>query len=569
MPTQIAPSLSRLLSVGAFALLAIPCYVRPSRADDPPASHLAAATQHPLATRAAVAVLKNGGHAVDAAIAAAVALGVVEPDCSGLGGGGFALVWDSLDHRMVGLDFRESAPARLQPAALEREVTAGRHRGALVGVPGELAGLLELHRRYGRKSFESDLEQGIEVAEDGYTVSDALARNAYEYRQAVHMDAALRALFELGPGQPVWSGSAIRRPKLAATLRKIGAAGRQAFYEGAVAQEIEDAVQATGGKLTKEDLAAYHVVERQPIQAEFAGATVFTMPPPSAGGVLLLETLKTNRPPDLSRLGLGSAPYVHQLAQTFRWGMADRIAAIGDPAFSSTNVAQLLDDKRIQARRAQLYEKRIETQPTTNIQEHGTSHLVIVDPQGNAVSMTTTIGDAFGARVTTATTGIILNDELVDFTTVHQYSDFLAHGGVIPDHTFANAPRPGARPVSSMTPAIALRNGSLAFAIGGAGGLRIPTAVTEALLANQVFGKTPLEAVSMARFHTPFDRAVLQIEPGTPANVLTDLRNVGEHLDVQANFSAVQMAVATSPGDGTTPYEAAADSRYGGSAFAQ
>jgi gamma-glutamyltranspeptidase/glutathione hydrolase len=539
-----------------------------ARAAGLPPSHYGVATQHPSATEAATMILRQGGSAADAAIAAALTLGVVAPDCSGIGGGGFALVWNARTRRATVLDFRETAPARLDPPVFEHEIK-GRdweRRGELVGVPGELRGLLALHEKLGRLPFERDVEPAIDAAERGYSAGLSLARNAYAYRQVLDSIVPLRDLYEPPGLGPISFGAHIVNRPLAVTLKAIARDGPNAFYRGSIGRDLTDSVRAAGGWLDLDDLADYRVVEREPLRVSWQGYEVLTIPPPSAGGVLLVETLKATTRDWLLGLGLNSSAYIHELAELFRDALGDRVSAIGDPRFAPLNVDSLANDVRMAHRKASIEPFATHALPSANIDEHGTSHLVVVDGEGNLVSMTTTVGDAFGARVMGQSTGIVLNDELVDFTPERQYDLFRgeAPASLRPPNA-PNAPRPGARPVSSMTPVLVLRDGAPVLALGGAGGLRIATGVTQALLARLAFEKSPAESVSLSRFHTPYHGATVELEFGADETVVKELRDRGEKVEFFPNFSAVQMVALGVNGQ----VEASADPRFGGRAAAR
>src|SRR5262245_44422699 len=252
----------------------------------------AVATENAMATRVGVEALKSGANAVDAAITVAFTLGVVQPASSGIGGGGFALVWDASKRKVTALDFRERAPGGLDPAILEYRpkppIQTG--RGAMIGVPGEVAGLAELHRRFGRRSFAEDVAPAVALAENGYAASDHLARLALAYHAQLNWSSQLHALFK-PTGWAVGTGSRIVNRDLARTLARIGAEGPKAFYEGSVAEEMVRAARLSGGFLSLQDLRAYRAIEREPLKVAWEGRTVYTMPPPSAGGLLLAETL--------------------------------------------------------------------------------------------------------------------------------------------------------------------------------------------------------------------------------------------------------------------------------------
>src|SRR6266545_2920684 len=563
------------LGAGVRAVLTHPGHARVV-----PAPHLdrfAVATENATATRVGIEALRSGANAVDAAISIALTLGVVQPASSGIGGGGFALVWDAAHRKVTALDFREVAPGSLDPAAIEfrpkGNVPTG--RGTMIGVPGEVAGLAELHRRFGHRSFAEDAAPAVELAEKGYYVSDHLARLALAYHEQLNWSEQLHALFK-PDGWAVGVGRRVSNRALASTLRRIGSEGATAFYEGQVGAEIARAAQAAGGFVTIQDLHAYHPVEREPLKVSWEGHTVYTMPPPSAGGLLLAETLGMFSRADLESLGLGSGAYDHLLAETFRGAIVDRMRAIGDPAFVKTNIAALMEKVRLLDRRAHIARDR--TRPVSKfvLQEHGTTHFVVVDPAGNVVSLTTTINDAFGSMVSTETTGVILNNELDDFTTKATAALFTTGGGAtasrMPEASTAepgpNEPRPFARPTSSMTPTIAFRDGQPVLALGGSGGLRIATGVTQAFLARTVFQRPIADCVSLPRVHTPTDEVppVLEIDEGVSDALVQDLKGRGEVVRLVPNYSAVQMIAIERGPQGAVHVSAASDPRKGGNA---
>jgi gamma-glutamyltranspeptidase/glutathione hydrolase len=514
--------------------------------------------------------LGQGGTAADAAIAAAFTLGVVAPDCSGIGGGGFALISNEETHELKVLDFRETAPLGLEPAALERQLDApnANHNGMLIGVPGEVRGLFELHRRYGRLPIVVDMAPAIRSAVQGYDVGPPLARNAYAYRRELDASPFLRGEFDPPLQGPVFAGFHVgQQPALATTLAAIATRGADGFYRGAIAQDLVASATAAGGWLTLEDLAGYTVVEREPLHVQWEGYDVFTTPPPSAGGLLLVETLEAMSGARLRALGFGSAAYVHELAEVFRSALDDRMRKVGDPSFVSVDLAALTDQARAFHRTAEIDPFTTHALPSTGVNEHGTSHLVVVDGAGNIVSLTTTIGDAFGARVAAEHSGVILNDELVDFSSARQFLPFRGAGQVNRfRNNSPNAPRPEARPVSSMMPTIVFRDGAPVLSLGGAGGLRIATGVTQALLARLAFDKSPAASVEAARFHTPYEGATTELEFGTAPRVASGLRARGEHVEWFSNFSAVQMAAIQMQQGVLEQVSPAADPRFGGRA---
>jgi gamma-glutamyltranspeptidase/glutathione hydrolase len=296
------------------------------------------------------------------------------------------------------------------------------------------------------------------------------------------------------------------------------------------------------------------------------------MPPPSAGGLLLAETLGMFGKADLDALRMGTGPYVHVLAEAFRGAMADRMRTIGDPAFVKADIAGMVDKARLRDRRAEIALEGTRPSPRFFLEEHGTTHLVVVDAQGTVVSLTSTINGAFGSMVSTETTGVLLNNELDDFTTKASDDLFSGARGFVGNGP--NRPRPFARPASSMTPTIALKDGVPVLALGGSGGLRIPTGVTEAFLAHTVFGFSVRQCVAMRRFHTPPDYLppagpLLELDYGAPRAFQADLEARGEIIRLEPNYTSVQMvAIDRGPG-GAVVLSAAADPRKGGFAAAE
>jgi gamma-glutamyltranspeptidase/glutathione hydrolase len=544
-----------------------PASIEPAPAPPPaepprPTSHrFAVAAESATAARLAMDVLRRGGSAADAAIAGILACGVTHPVSSGLGGGGFAVVWDAGEKAVHVLDFRETAPIGLRPSELlKREGLPDKKRGVLVGVPGEVAGLAELHHRWGKLAFAEDVRPAAEAAENGFAVSAHQAR-ALKWSEGWVKRTARYAFFAPG-GAVLGPKETAKNPALAATLRRIGAEGKAAFYQGAIADDVLGTARAGGSHMTAEELGAYKVIERAPLHTRWEGHDVFTMPPPSAGGLTVLETLHMHTRADLAALGLGSGAYLHLLAETFRGALADRVRAVGDPAFHKIDVGAIVSPARMAARRARIALDATTPAERFRLDDHGTSHLVVVDEQGNVVALTSTVNDMFGARLVTAG-GFVLNDQLDDFTTQAIEKRFGIRPGSSP-----NAPHGGARPASSMTPTLVLKDGAPVFSAGGSGGLRIPTATTQVLLAWLAFGRDPALAVADPRIDAP-PTGGLYLDPGAPAELLADLARRGEVVEsTKPNFSAVQ-AVSIGVKDGARRMSAGADPRKGGAALVE
>ncbi len=515
-------------------------------------------------------VLERGGDAVDAAVAAATVLGVVAPAGSGLGGGGFALVWRARERRVTTFDFRETAPAAFDAAAFERRAQSSaeektKTRGALVGVPGEVLGLATLHARWGKRTLAEDLEGAVKAAREGFPVGRYLAEalRGDPFRVAAH--PTLGPLFFEG-GAVRARSAVVTRPALAKTLERIGAEGARAFYEGPIAERIVAAARLHGSALTVDDLRARAVEERAPLVRTFGSRAVYTMPSPSAGGLMALEALTVlgaDATSSLSKLGAGSSAELHALAETMRGALADRLVFVGDPSTDMHAAARLegaLDRARLEKRAATWAPNRAHAAMDDAARERGTSHLVVVDAEGNVVSLTTTINGPFGARIETED-GVLLNDELDDFTTRAEAERFLGA------NLSPNRPRPLARPVSSMMPTLVLEDGEPVLALGGSGGRRIATACTQVLLRALVRGDDPAEAIAAPRVHVGAGTELL-LEREVPRDVENALRARGNEVAADTMKAAVQ-AVRITRTNGERTLHAAADPRKYGLAIAR
>jgi gamma-glutamyltranspeptidase/glutathione hydrolase len=555
--------LRRTTWFSAFAAAAVLLAGLPSPAAFPPpaeGSHGAVATDDAEATRAAITVMSQGGNAFDGAIAAALALGVASPAASGIGGGGFALVWSARDRRLVAIDFREVAPKDLSVEAM----VARKSRGVAVGVPGEPAGLQWLSTHGAKRSLAADAAPAITLAQNGFPIGHHFASMLALGRGFWEGTALAR---ELAPGgNPLVFGQRWQRPELARTLARFGAEGKTPFYQGDIAAKIRTAASADGSAMSDRDLADYQVRERTPLSRTVGKRTIATMPAPSAGGLMLLEHLVmwgADSMSALNALGFGSSAYDHMLAETMRGAIADRVRLSGDPDLETrvgSDYEHALDEGQLASRRARIASDKTHPGVEFKTREEGTSHMVIVDPEGNVVSLTTTINSPFGARIVAGDTGIWLNDQLNDFATP---DDVAGYGTV---GLGPNVPHGGARPVSSMTPTIVFENGSPILALGGSGGRRIATAVTQAALARLVFGMDPQACVSAPRIYT--NGTVLYLDPEVPEDVRVGLRNAGETLLNEPMLTSAVQMVTIDRGNAGTRLLSAADPRKAGFAAA-
>ena len=489
----------------------------------------AVAADHALASEAGARVLRAGGNAVDAAIAAVLASGVVQPSGSGLGGGGFALVVPPEGEANV-VDFREVAPAlaNMESFAGGASSTIG---GLAVAVPSEGIGLAELHRMYGRVSLTTIAAPAIELASTGFATGEHLEKSLDEAPD-------MRVLFLTGN----------RRPALAEALRAWAETGGEAFRTGWVAQDFVDTVSAHGGALTMVDFSAYKVMLRAPISGNFAGRRVLTMPPPSSGGIALLQMLGAT----------GPATSVHCQVEAAKHAMADRSAFGGDPDFVRVDVPMLLAPVRMASFAAdcgpQTFSPEHYAPAPVLPDDHGTLHVSVMDSQGWAVALTTTINTSFGSHLVAPRSGIVLNNEIDDFATrLGQPNAFgLVQGA-------QNSVQPGKRPLSSMTPTVVLGlDGRPELVVGASGGPFIITATYQVVRGVIAEGLGVAEAVAAPRWHHQWQPNAVMAEAGVPG--LEPLRASGHDVRiVEKPFCAVQAVGRT--GD---VFAAASDPRKGG-----
>lgn len=507
------------------------------------------------ASRDAAQTLREGGTAADAAIVAALVAGVTSPTSSGIGGGGFVVGWDARSKQAFALDFREVAPKNAVGDPLERRPLTEKEIGHLSGVPGEVHGLFALHKRAGKLRWQKLVEKAIYRAKNGFTVERHLASMLKWDEAKLKSAPGFGAIYYPG-GRPAAVGTLLTNKALAQTLEKIAAKGPPGFYEGQVAEDLVTTSRNHGGKLSLEDLKSYKVRQRTPLSVEYEGRTVYTMPPPSAGGLMMVQTLKMFPADYLRRLGHGTPAYQHVIAEALRGAVADRVRHLGDPDFESIDVDALLSEDRLEERRAKIVLDRTHSLPRFGLEEHGTHALVTADREGNVVSLTTTVNRLFGAKIMAEASGVVLNDELDDFGSIEQASAFGMKES-------KNRLRPGARPLSSMTPTIVVKDGEPVLALGGSGGMAIATNATQTLLAALVFNHDPVRAVAAPRFSIPTDGAHIRVASGTSKEHIEDLKRRGEIVEtMKFDGSAIQMLRL----DGNTA-EAAADLRKGGRAI--
>jgi gamma-glutamyltranspeptidase/glutathione hydrolase len=513
------------------------------------AAHGIVVSVHELASRAGVEIMQAGGNAIDAAMATGFALAVVHPPAGNLGGGGFMLV-RMADGKAHFLDYREKAPAA---ATADMYLDA---RGNVVedasvigykaiGVPGSVAGMVYAEQKYGKLTLKQVMAPAIRLAREGYALTWGEAR---DFRDDKYLGkfAESRRIFQRD-GNYYQPGEIFRQPDLARTLERI-AAKPEDFYHGALARELAAAMQRGGGLITADDLASYEVKEREPIRGAYRGYEIISAPPPSSGGTVLIESLNILEGYDLAKLGDRSAQSIHYVTEAFRRAFFDRAEFMGDPDFSKIPVAQLIDKKYGAAWRESIAEdhpsaskelKRpaifseleqyaaAHPQPLANHESPHTTHYSVVDAEGNAVAVTTTINDWFGSRVTAEGLGFLLNDEMDDFSAKPGVpnSDGLIQGA-------ANAIGPGKRPLSSMTPTIVVRDGRTLLVLGSPGSSKIITTVANVLMGVVDYGMNIQEAVNAPRFHNQWLPDVLNVERWFSPDTVQGLQKMGYNVEI-------------------------------------
>jgi gamma-glutamyltranspeptidase/glutathione hydrolase len=498
-------------------------------------------SDHALASDAGATVLRRGGNAADVAVAAALAAGVVQPSSSGLGGGGFAIWVDGAERKV--LDFREVAPTaahrdmyRTDDGAVHPD--ASRVGGRAVAVPGEARGLARFLSTHGSLPPSVVAAPAIELAGRGFPMGRflhaALERTSHD---------GVRPLLGIGNQLPP-PGERIRRATLAKTLRRWVSSGGGFLHEGPGAVAIVEAVAAAGGVLTEQDLAGYMPRNREPLVFGYHGYTVISMPPPSSGGVALGQMLRVLEGYDLEALGHNSSAYVHLLAETMKHAFADRARFLGDPDFVEVPVENLLSEERIREMQRAIWPGRTfgpdhYGEPVAPHRDAGTQHISVVDSEGRAVALTTTINTSFGSGVVVDALGIVLNNEMDDFAIAPGVPNVF---GLVGNE--ANAVEPGKRPLSSMTPTVVLDpNGEVVMVLGASGGSFIISAVLQVFLDVVEFGLDPQEAVAAPRFHHQWAPDLIFLEPGFPADVHRALEARGHTITERDGFSSVQVVL--------------------------
>ncbi|MEN6602890.1 MAG: gamma-glutamyltransferase [Bryobacteraceae bacterium] len=505
------------------------------------ARHAMVVSREGHATDAGVAVLRAGGNAVDAAVAVGFALAVTHPQAGNIGGGGFMLIRFS-DGRTTFLDFRERAPlaaaADMYLDATGKPTESSQFGYRASGVPGSVSGFELAHRRYGSLKWPRLLAPAIRLAREGFPVSYDLARSLRS-STALARDAESRRVFQRD-GRFYEAGEVMRQPELAAALARIASVGSRDFYTGETARLLVKAQREHGGLITRDDLAGYQAVERTPLVGTYKSYRLITAPPPSSGGVGLLEMLGVLDGSGYEREGAGSAASIHFVAETMRRFYADRARYLGDPDFTHVPVAGLISERYtaglrrlIDPERATPSDQVAAGRPEGNESDQ-TTHYSIVDANGNAVAVTYTLNGSYGSGVTVPGAGFLLNNEMDDFTVAPGVPNMF---GLVQGEVNRIAPRK--RPLSSMTPTIVLREGKFYSVLGSPGGSRIITTVLQVFLDMADFSMGLQDAVNWPRFHHQWKPDVLRMETGFSPDTIKLLRARGHEVETVGSIGEV------------------------------
>ncbi|HCM1921296.1 TPA: gamma-glutamyltransferase [Salmonella enterica subsp. salamae serovar 16:m,t:e,n,x] len=554
-------AIAALLAGGTFSAVANPPVAPPvSYGVEEDVFHPVRATQgmvasvDAMATQVGVDILKQGGNAVDAAVAVGYALAVTHPQAGNLGGGGFMLL-RTKDGATTAIDFREMAPAGATRDMFLDEQGNPDSKKSLTsplasGTPGTVAGLSLALEKYGSLPLNSVVRPAIKLAQEGFIVNDALADDLKTYGSEVlpHHENS-KAIF-WKDGEPLKKGDKLVQQDLANSLTMIAENGPDAFYKGEIARQIAQQMQQNGGLITTDDLAAYQAVERTPVSGEYRGYQIFSMPPPSSGGIHIVQILNILENFDMKKYGFGSADAIQIMAEAEKYAYADRSEYLGDPDF--VNVPW-------QALTSKAYAKSIAGQidinkakPSSEIrpgklapyESDQTTHFSVVDKNGNAVAVTYTLNTTFGTGIVAGNTGILLNNQMDDFSAKPGVPNVY---GLVGGE--ANAVGPKKRPLSSMSPTIVVKDGKTWLVTGSPGGSRIITTVLQMVVNTIDFGMNVAEATNAPRFHHQWLPDELRVEKGFSPDTLKLLEQKGQKVALKEAMGSTQSIMVGADGE--------------------
>ncbi|HTT76572.1 MAG TPA: gamma-glutamyltransferase [Candidatus Binataceae bacterium] len=552
-PPTISSNIVRIIAASAVLLIAFAQFQGDVSAA---AMREMVVAESDAAAKAGLAVMEHGGNAIDAAVAASLMLGVTNASSCGIGGGGFMLIYLAKTHRFYALDYREVAPAAASERMYFRNGVPDEElarKGALaIAVPGELAGLQAALRRFGTMKFSALAAPAIKAAREGFVISPHLAGELQHESREISADAGLRAIYFTSDGKPLPAGAIARNPKLADAMEALGDDPVKVFYHGAMGAAVAQFIASHGGIVTARDLASYRPVWREAIHLPYIGYDVYTMPPPSSGGVVL-EMLGMLASSDVGGLGADSAPYLARLIEVMRQGFLDR-AQYADPAFVKVPITELLSPHHIAELRERAFHHKNAPLNAAAAHDHGTSNFCVVDRFGNVVDVTATINTVFGAKLSVPSLGLVLNNEMDDFSVAPGVPNVYHLVG-----EKSNEIEPGKRPLSSMSPTIVLKGGRPVLVTGASGGPTIITGVAQVSLDVLDFRMTPERAVSEPRIHEQAQPVTVFVEQSLPAATRAELQQMGFPLKIVPELGAVN-AITIAPGD----LRGAFDPRKGG-----
>ena len=518
------------------------------------AKHGMVASQETLASRTGVEILKQGGNAVDAAVAVAFSLAVTLPRAGNIGGGGFMLVHLAKENKTIAIDYREMAPSKAKKDIFLDEngdavTKLSREHGLAVGVPGTVMGMSLALEKYGTMTMAQVTAPAIKMAQEGISVSPDLAVSLAGLKRRMSQWPSTAAIFYKADGSDFQVDDILKQPELAHSLQLIAEKGTKGFYEGETAEKLVKAVQEAGGIITLEDLKHYKAVEREPVRGQYRGYEVVSMPPPSSGGVHIIEMLNVLQQFPIDKFGHNTAQTIHVMAETMKHAYADRSEYLGDPDFYKVPVKQLTDKDYAQKIASQIALNK--TTPSEEIkpgnlvpyESDQTTHFSVLDKWGNAVSNTYTLNFSYGSGLVAKGTGILLNNEMDDFSAKPGTPN--GYGLVGGD---ANAVEGNKRPLSSMSPTIVMKDGKPFLVTGSPGGSRIITTTLQIIMNVIDHGLNIAEASNAARVHHQWLPDELRVETSLNRDTISLLEAKGHKVSVQSAMGSTQSIMVTDQG---------------------
>lgn len=530
------------------------------------AKHGMVASQEMLASRTGVEILKQGGNAVDAAVAVAFSLAVTLPRAGNIGGGGFMLVHLAKENKTIAIDYREMAPSQAKKDMFLDEkgdavAKLSREHGLAVGVPGTVMGMSLALEKYGTMTMAQVIAPAIKMAQEGISVSPDLAVSLTGLKRRMSQWPSTAAIFYKADGSDYQVNEILKQPELAHSLQLIAQKGTKGFYEGETAAKLITAIQEAGGIMTLEDLKRYRAVEREPVRGQYRGYGVVSMPPPSSGGVHIIQMLNVLQQFPIDKFGHNTAETIHVMAETMKQAYADRSEYLGDPDYYKVPLKQLTNTDYAQKIASKIALNK--TTPSAEIkpgdlapyESDQTTHFSVVDKWGNAVSNTYTLNFSYGSGLVAKGTGILLNNEMDDFSakpgTPNGY-------GLVGGE--ANAVERNKRPLSSMSPTIVMKDGKPFLVTGSPGGARIITTTLQIIMNVIDHGLNIAEASNAARVHHQWLPDELRVETSLNRDTISLLEAKGHKVSVQAAMGSTQSIMVTEQG-----IFGAADLRHAGS----